>query len=292
MIDTRYIRVATKFWQDEKVKNLSDDGKLLYLYVLTSPHSNMAGYYILPKPYVSYDLKWSMERLDKPFRELLEEGLIKYCEQSDVILIPNFLRYNPIQNKNQAIGMGRRIAELPKNALVKDFETVAERFAEPFMKQFEEQLPKRYTNTDTDTETETDTEAVSEKRETLEEKKNNDDDQNFNSEIIKTYAQTFGHPPNQIQLEMLTTFLDDGLPEELIIEALKRTAESGVNNPRYTTAILQSWLSKKALTLDDVKALDKLRHPTKRNDIKSADEFTYTEPKQDKSFFSFLDEED
>lgn len=251
----------------------------------------MAGYYILPKPYVSYDLKWSMERLGKPFGELLEEGLIKYCEQSDVILIPNFLRYNPIQNKNQAIGMGRRIAELPKNALVKDFETVAERFAEPFMKQFEEQLPKRYTNTDTDTETDTDTVAVSEKREAPTED-NNNNNENSNFKIIKIYAQTFGHPPNQIQLEMLTTFLDDGLPEELIIEALKRTAESGVNNPRYTTAILQSWLSKKALTLDDVKALDKLRHPAKRNDIKSADEFTYTEPKQDASKFSFLDEED
>jgi len=113
-VDSRYVRVATKFWQDEKVRELSDDGKLLYLYVLTSPHSNMAGYYVLPKPYVAYDLNWLPERLDKAFRELFRKGLIKYCERSAVILIPNFLKYNPMQNKNQAKGAARRVAELPE----------------------------------------------------------------------------------------------------------------------------------------------------------------------------------
>ena len=119
-VDSRYIRVATKFWQDEKVKALSDDSKLLYLYVLTSPHSNMAGYYVLPKPYVAYDLNWLPERLDKAFDKLLHHGLIKYCKQSDVVLIPNFLKYNPMQNQNQAKGAARRVAELPSNTLRDD----------------------------------------------------------------------------------------------------------------------------------------------------------------------------
>ena len=123
--------------------------------------------------------------------------------------------------------------------------------------------------------------------------KNDDDDEKFNSEIIKTFSQTFGYPPNQTQLEMLTSFIDDGLPDELILEALKRSAEAGANSPRYTTAILRSWLSRKALTLDDVKTLDNLRHPNRCDGPKGAEEFTYSEPEQDKSKFSFLsDEED
>jgi hypothetical protein len=155
-IDSRYIRVASKFWQDEKVKALSDDAKLLYLYVLTSPHSNMAGYYVLPKPYVAYDLNWLPERLDKAFSELLKQGLVKYCKQSDVVLIPNFLKYNPIQNQNQAKGAARRVAELPSNTLREDFRTVLERYAEQFVERFTEWFANTDTDTETDTESETD----------------------------------------------------------------------------------------------------------------------------------------
>ena len=154
-VDSRYIRIATKFWQDEKARRLSDDAKLLYLYVLTSPHSNMAGYYVLPKPYVVYDLQWLPERLDKALAELLHQGLIKYCKRSDVVLIPNFLKYNPIQNQNQAKGAARRVAELPSNTLREDFRTVLERYAEQFVEWFTEW----FANTDTDTDTDTDTET-------------------------------------------------------------------------------------------------------------------------------------
>jgi hypothetical protein len=152
-VDSRYIRIATKFWQDEKARRLSDDAKLLYLYVLTSPHSNMAGYYVLPKPYVVYDLQWLPERLDKALAELLHQGLIKYCKRSDVVLIPNFLKYNPIQNQNQAKGAARRVAELPSNTLREDFRTVLERYAEQFVEWFTEWFANTDTDTDTDTET-------------------------------------------------------------------------------------------------------------------------------------------
>ena len=155
-VDSRYIRIATKFWQDEKARRLSDDAKLLYLYVLTSPHSNMAGYYVLPKPYVVYDLQWLPERLDKALAELLHQGLIKYCKQSDVVLIPNFLKYNPIQNQNQAKGAARRVAELPSNTLREDFRTVLERYAEQFVERFTEW----FANTDTDTDTDTETDSI------------------------------------------------------------------------------------------------------------------------------------
>jgi hypothetical protein len=79
--------------------------------------------------------------------------LIKYCKRSDVVLIPNFLKYNPIQNQNQAKGAARRVAELPSNTLREDFRTVLERYAEQFVEWFTEW----FANTDTDTDTDTDT---------------------------------------------------------------------------------------------------------------------------------------
>ena len=290
----RYIRIASKFWQDEKVKELSDDARVLYLYILTSPHSNMIGYYILPKPYVAYDLNWSMERLEKPFAELLRMGLIKYCEQSDIVLVPNFLKYNTIQNSNQAKGAVNRLSMLPANSLVDDFITVAKRFAEPFVEQLSEGLPERYSNTVSVTVTGSGSGSASEAQAPAEKPDDDDDDaKHFVSEVTKEFAIAFGYPPNQTQMQMLFSFLDDGLTDWHIFEALKRAAEAGASSPKYATAILQSWLTKKAFAKEDVERLDELRGPRGRPPDKIArEDFTYTESQQDRSVFAFLDDED
>ena len=261
--ELRYVRVANKIWQDEKIKNLSDDAKLLYLYVLTSPHSNMAGYYVLPKPYVAYDLNWLPERLDKAFAELLRTGLIKYCEQSDVILIPNFLKYNPIQNKNQAIGANRRILELPQNGLIDEFITVAKRFAKGLDKEICQGLAKGFGNTESDTESDTDTESASD-RACAREEKDDDEERETVREITDAFTETFAYPPNSTQMQMLTSFLDDGLTPWHITEALKRAAQAGARSPTYVRTILQDWVNKQAFTPDDVKRLDETFKPKKK----------------------------
>ena len=164
---SRYVRVATRFWNDEKAVCLSEQAKYLFLYIMTSPHSNMIGYYVLPKLYIMHDLQWSDKRLGKPFEELLQEGFIMYCEQTSVVFIPNFLKYNPIQNQNQAKGGVKAIKEIPENSLYPLFfnslEQYAEQFTEPFSKPLHKPLPERYGNTVTVTEAVTETVTETEK---------------------------------------------------------------------------------------------------------------------------------
>lgn len=293
-VDSRYIRIATKFWQDEKARRLSDDAKLLYLYVLTSPHSNMAGYYVLPKPYVAYDLKWLPERLDKAFNELLHQGVIKYCETSDVVLIPNFFKYNPIQNRNQAVGVAKRVSELPANTLQKDFLAAVKRFAQPFLELFAERLTEWFGNTETDTDTETDTESESATEAAAELKPDDDDDdvKHFVSEVTKEFAVAFGYPPNQTQMEMLMSFTNDGMAGELILEALKRSAQNGARGPTYTKAILQSWLNKGALTMVDVERLDGVlsrQTPSNRTGETAAERLLREEIKREQAEANIID---
>lgn len=124
-------------------------------------------------------------------------------------------------------------------------------------------------------------------------KPDDDDDEKFNSEIVKEFAIAFGYPPNQTQMQMLFSFLDDGLTDWHIFEALKRAAEAGASSPKYATAILQSWLAKKAFAKEDVERLDELRGPRSRPRGKIArEDFTYTESQQDRSVFAFLDDEE
>lgn len=162
----RYVKVATRFWTDEKIINMDPETKVLYLYCLSSPHSNMAGFYRLPKAYIQADLGLTKEQLDKGFNKLLDRGLIKYCERTSIILITNYFKYNTIQNKNQAKGAASRTSELPKNSLVEDYIKAVKAYAGNYKEVLMKGLPKEFIqgfgNTDSDTESDTDTESESE----------------------------------------------------------------------------------------------------------------------------------
>jgi hypothetical protein len=141
----RYTRIATQFWNDSP---LNDNEKLLFLYILTSPHSNTIGFYVLPRLYIMHDLKWSRQRLAKPFNTLLRMGLVKYCDKTSVTLIPNFLKHNPIQNKNQAVAAAKALRKIPDTFLHDDFNKCIEQYAKPFIELFAKHLPKGVGDTD------------------------------------------------------------------------------------------------------------------------------------------------
>ena len=160
----RYVLLATKFWTDEKIINLDTETKLLYLYMLSSPHSNMAGYYRLPKAYIKADLHLSDKGFTKGFNKLLKKGLIKYCDKSSVILVLNYYKYNKIQNENQAKGAANRTSELPQNSLVEEYKKVVKRFADNHKKELLKGLPKGFDKglSITESESESDSEPESE----------------------------------------------------------------------------------------------------------------------------------
>lgn len=168
---SRYMKMASKIWRDEKFYDLSPEAKLLYIYILSSPHSNMAGFYVLPELYIMDDLKMDRETVSEGFGELFEKGLVNRCSKSSVTLVPNYLKYNQVANPNQAIGINQRVKELPANALVgkfkeackahcsKYYETVTKGLPQPLDKEFIEGLDKGFGEPDTDTDTDTDTET-------------------------------------------------------------------------------------------------------------------------------------
>jgi len=143
----RYQRIFTSIWQDEKFLQLSDDGRFLFIYILTAPHSNSLGLYVLPKAYILGDLGWDRERLDKPFAELLDEELVDYDESPRLILVKNHLRHNPIENENQAKANAKIVSMMPKSHLyayvISKLDQFNKPFYEPLLKLLKERLPKR-----------------------------------------------------------------------------------------------------------------------------------------------------
>lgn len=138
--NVRYYRISPLFWRDEKVVPWDNDTRMLALYLLTSPHRNMTGLFVLPKPYIAADLDWTLERLAKPFAKLLEVGFIEYDERVRVLLITNALKYDAPHNPNQVTAALAQLDNMPKTHLLARLLTLAERFAQPLAERLRERL--------------------------------------------------------------------------------------------------------------------------------------------------------
>ena len=162
-----YGQVQTAFWTSPKVKSFSEDGRTLAIYLLTSPHSNGLGCFYLPFGYVVEDLKWKSERVSKGFTELFRKGFLSYCEDTCYVLIPHFLKWNPVVNENVAKARRKEFSLIPEKAsiynelcfrileygshLSEEFETLLKRYGKGF-----ETVSKQYPDPDPDPDPEKD----------------------------------------------------------------------------------------------------------------------------------------
>lgn len=125
--DGRYTRIKHKFWRDERVQRWSDDARLLALYLLTSPHSNLLGCYVLPKLYACEDLGWEPSRFDRAFAQLLRDGFCEYDTQTKLVLITNFLRHNPLDiSPNRIKAAINLVQDLPRSRLIAKLKALVE----------------------------------------------------------------------------------------------------------------------------------------------------------------------
>jgi len=113
-----YGSVHTCFWSNPDIQSLSDQAKLLALYLLTGPHSNMMGCFRLPTGYVAEDLNWSTETVSKRFTELSNQRFLTRDVATGWTLVPGFLAWNPVDNPNQAKSLRKLFEQVPEKTTV------------------------------------------------------------------------------------------------------------------------------------------------------------------------------
>ena len=147
-----YGKVHTGFWSSATIRALSDDGKMLALYLLTSPHSTITGVFRLPDGYVCEDIDWSIERVSEGFAELFRNGFANRCETTKFVWILKYLKFNPLENPNQRKSASKIASTIPANCTWKpEFMRVcthilgadninpSETLSKPFLNQEQEQ---------------------------------------------------------------------------------------------------------------------------------------------------------
>ncbi|HHP51073.1 MAG TPA: DnaD domain protein [Moorella mulderi] len=83
-------------------------------------------------------------------------------------------------------------------------------------------------------------------------------------ELYCLFEKEFGRPLSPLENEQLRVWQEEGIPGELIQEALKRAALRGVLNFRYIDSILRDWRRNNIKTLEEALAYDERRRARKR----------------------------
>lgn len=149
----RYQKVMVRIWNDKKFRKLpSRDSRLFFLYLLTSPHSNALGAFVLKIGYGSDDADYTREEVERELKILSANKMIKYDRENDFLFMVHYLDYNPPGNPNQIINLQRILEELPPCILRDEVEKKMQSVSKPFPNE-----PRRVPKSDSESVSDSDT---------------------------------------------------------------------------------------------------------------------------------------
>lgn len=110
--------VKTHFWNDNFVGQLQPDDKLLFLYLITNPLTNMLGVYEIQLRRISFDTMLPLERVTEGLETLRNHKKAEYI--GGYIILPNFVR-NQNYNTNMLKSAANEMEDLPSCVLKSPF---------------------------------------------------------------------------------------------------------------------------------------------------------------------------
>lgn len=120
--------INTRIWDDSWFTDLTPDEKLIWIYLLTNPLTNLIGIYEIPVKRVAFDTGISLERVRKAFESFQKAKKALFIE--NYVLLVNFYS-NQSMNTNMVKGSKSHFDELPEtiknevlNNPLKGFETL------------------------------------------------------------------------------------------------------------------------------------------------------------------------
>ena len=113
----KYRKISPCIWNDAKVRELSDKGKLALLFLLTHPHMTPLGAIRANAPGLACELGWSEKVFRKAFGEVLALGIAKEDAKAPLVWFPNFLRHNMPESPNVVRSWVGAFRDLPESPL-------------------------------------------------------------------------------------------------------------------------------------------------------------------------------
>ena len=108
-----FTMVSPKIWHSNRYKSLSEQSRLLFLYLLTNPHVTSIGCYRLPAGYACTDLQWEPTVLRSKLDELKSHGMIIEDPETETIWIDQWNQFSPLKGEKSIKGAQKKLDALP-----------------------------------------------------------------------------------------------------------------------------------------------------------------------------------
>ncbi len=142
----RHRKVSVAIWNDEKFRALSDDGELLFLFLLTHPQQTSLGAMRATMGGLAEERRWLPDKLLKAFAEASHQGMAKYDRDACCLWLPNFLKYNGPESPNVVKAWAGALDLIPECSLkllsVQRAKAILKDYDDSFMEAFLKAFPK------------------------------------------------------------------------------------------------------------------------------------------------------
>jgi len=96
----KYRKICPKIWNDSKFVSMSDNGKLVFFFLLTHPHMTPLGAMRATVAGLASELGWTVKAFGDAMQEAITHGMVKANAKASCIAIPKFLKYNQPESLN------------------------------------------------------------------------------------------------------------------------------------------------------------------------------------------------
>ena len=110
----RYRKIDVRIWNDRKFRELSDHGKLAFFLVLTHQDITPFGMLRARPVALAYELGWQPDAMSDAMSEVCRMGMVMMDEMAGLMVVPNFLKYNPPNGPNSLASWGELIEMMPE----------------------------------------------------------------------------------------------------------------------------------------------------------------------------------
>ena len=115
-----YRTICTELWTDPKVRALSCHGKLLFLYLITNPHSHLSGLYYLPLVTLLHETGMDRRGFKGGSESLIEQKLILWDQEFEQWWVVHMFDYQG-RGMNTDKGVAVHLKTLHKSVLINYF---------------------------------------------------------------------------------------------------------------------------------------------------------------------------
>lgn len=138
----RFRKVAPRIWNDEKFRGLSIPGKLVFMYLLSSPAMTSLGAMRHTIPGMADEMGIELEVFRKAFAEASGRGMVRHDFGASFVWLPNFMKYNGPESANVVKSWGNSLDLLPECELRVQLIQHVKAISETLDPAFRKALPK------------------------------------------------------------------------------------------------------------------------------------------------------